>query len=96
MFALAEQGDADANALLGECVEALATVLLRVCAYYGVYNVVLAGALTAYRPSLAEPLNERLAALARNANDGVLPIVRLATQSGDAVMVGAALAQDIR
>ncbi len=94
VFTLAEQGDADALAMIGECVEAFARALLSVCARYGAACVVLAGALSAYRPSLVEPLNQRLAALAVNGEGGLLPVVQLAEEGGDAVMVGAALAQD--
>jgi glucokinase len=95
VFALAEQGDADAIALIGECVDAFAAALLPVCAHYGASEVVLAGALSAYRPSLTEPLNAGLAALVKRCGyPKPAPVVRLAAEGGDAVMVGAALAQD--
>ena len=89
VLALAEQGDAEANALIGERVEAFAEALLPVCARYGVREVVLAGALCAYPQLLIEPLNTRLAALA--GGQAETPVARQAACVGDAVMVGAAL-----
>jgi predicted NBD/HSP70 family sugar kinase len=96
VFTLAEQRDADALALLAESVEAFAAALLPVCAHMGVPAVVLAGALCAYQPSLVEPLNLQLAALARAGGQAEAPVARQAVCGGDAVMVGAALGMEAR
>ncbi len=92
VFALAEQGDAEARALIGERVAALAEALVPVCARYGVREVVLAGALCPYQQLLIDPLNARLAALAGGQAEAA--IARQATCGGDAVMVGAALGME--
>lgn len=91
VFALAEQGDAQALALLDECVEAFAVALVPAVRLLAVPTVVLAGALCGYDALLARPLAVRLASLWERAGQGSGLAVRQAFYGGDAAMVGAAL-----
>lgn len=92
VFALAEQGDVQAQAVIRASVQALAEALAPALQTLDVRAVVLAGALCVYGTLLAGPLAERLAALWAQAGLGPAPAVRQAFFGGDAAMVGAALA----
>ena len=94
VIALAQDGDAEAAALLAERVAAFADAVMPLCARYGVQTVVLAGSLCTHQQALIDPLNVQLAALAQAGSMGGAPVARQATYGGDAVMVGAALGMD--